>query len=201
MNAAASGMEQLSHRQPAPAVAEDRAGAMLVIDAVQLCCNGVESLVPRDAHPFVLAPQIPVGILAAARLPALTAHGILQAIDIVKLLAKRAALRTAALLRGLISVLVKIIGLLAHHRAVDHIGIVAAPARAILTADHRQPFAATLKNCRIGVDHMVRLRRTRVAQLVLAALRGATRKTGSGKRGRRSGAPLQEIAALNTLFQ
>ena len=86
----------------------------------------VERLVPRDALPHVAAAQ---GVVArTARLPVLALHGVTQAVGAAYELTQAVALDAAALLGKVGGVGVAVVGLLAHHQAVDHVGLVDAAA-------------------------------------------------------------------------
>ncbi len=177
---------------PAPTVADDGILPVLLVYALQLVNNVGERIVPADAFPFVLAAQFAMGSLAAAGLPVLALHGILDAVDVVHLLAQGAPAQAAALLRTVEAVLAGVVGLLAHHHAIHHIPHVQAHLVAILMAVDGHPFALPGNDAGVGCHDMrpvaFRLR-----------VRGTAGKPESGCSCRSCCRPLQEIAPLQIL--
>ena len=127
--------------RPAPAVADDGVLAVFGVDALQLVRDVVERLFPADALPLVLAAQLAVGVLGAARLPALALHGVLDAVGVVHLLAQGPPAQAAALLRAVEAVLAGVVGLLADDHAVHHVAHVQAHLVAVLVAVNGHPLA------------------------------------------------------------
>jgi len=126
---------------PAPAVADDGVLAVLRVDALQLVGHEGQCLIPADALPLVLAAQLAVSVLAAARLSALALHGVLDAVGVVHLLAQGAPAQAAALLGAVETVRMGVVGLLAHHDAVHHVPHVQAHLVAVLVAVNGHPLA------------------------------------------------------------
>ena len=127
--------------RPAPAVADDGVLAVLGVDALEFAYHQIERLVPADALPLVLAAQLAVGVFAAARLPALALHGVLDAVGVVHLLAQGPPAQAAALLRAVEAVLAGVVGLLADDHAVHHVAHVQAHLVAVLVAVNGHPLA------------------------------------------------------------
>ena len=141
-------------RGPAPTVADDGVLPILAVDALELVGHVRERLIPADALPFVAAAQLAMGVLAAAGLPVLALHGVLQAVAVVHLLAQRAPAQAAALLRAIPAILAAVVGFLAHHHAVYHVAHVVAHLVAVLMAMDGHPLACPA--CDLGIAcHLV----------------------------------------------
>src|SRR5690606_3950991 len=92
--------------------------AICVVETLQFGGNQVERLVPRNALPLVPAAQF---FLAAARLPVLALHRVLETVSAEALMLLRAAARAGADLRVLDRVFVRVVGLDLLDHAVDHV--------------------------------------------------------------------------------
>ena len=187
---------------PAPAVADDGVLAVLRVDALQLVGHEGQCLIPADALPLVLAAQLAVSVLAAARLPALALHGVLDAVGVVHLLAQGAPAQAAALLGAVETVRMGVVGLLAHHDAVHHVPHVQAHLVAVLVAMDGHPLALALDDGGVA-GHLMGRRAGTPAGLghVGGRARRAARKPDRRRGGRSGGGRLQEIATLHALVQ
>ena len=164
------------------AVGEERAVAVGILDALDLVGDIRISLVPRDALPFVLAAHIAVGVLAAARLPGLALHGVLQAVGRKHVVALRTAADAGSLLRVVGAVLVGVVGLLADDHAVLHERLVEASTAAVVPTGRRDPGAVRDV---ADVGRLVLLRR-------LDLVGRAAGQAAYGQGGRGSGAGFDE---------
>ncbi len=180
--------------RPAPPVADDGILAVFRIHALQLVGHIGERLIPADALPLVLAAQLAVGRLAAAGLPALALHGVLDAVGVVHLLAQGAPAQAAALLGAIEAVGMGVVGLLANDHAVDHVSHIQAHLVAVLMTVNGHPRALALDDDGIA-GHLMGRRRPGVGH-VLPGLGGAPRHACSSRRGRSRSGYLQEIATL-----
>ena len=188
---------------PAPRVAHDGVLAVLGVHALELVGDVGERVVPADALPFVLAAQLAVRGLAAAGLPALAFHRVLDAVGVVHLLAQGAPAQTAALLRAVEAVLARVVGLLANDDAVHDVAHVEAHLVAVLVAVDGHPRALPGRDGRVGRDDVraVGVRRQRgdlCARVLRARAPGEAERCRSGRRPR---ARPQEAAAAHGVVQ
>ena len=196
---AAEGREQAAaHAGAAEAHVQHRAAAVGAVNALHLLGNEVVSLIPADALPRVLAAQLAVHVLAAAGLPVLALHGVLQALRRAVGGALGAATHAAAVLEGLDGVLVNVVGLDAGGNAVHHIHLQQALAAAGQPALHRLPLAGG-----ILVEFRVQavLARGRIPRLGHLLLRCATggQSRGPGTRRRHERAARQRARRVSLL--
>lgn len=117
---------------------QDGAVAILLLGASQALSHQIERLVPAHTLPLVLAAQLAIGSVQA---PAGALERILDAILGEHLLALAAAAQAPALLRIVRTVLVGVVGLLAHDNAVLHKHLVQAATTAVVPAGRRLPLA------------------------------------------------------------
>ena len=121
-------------------------GAVLVGNALDFLGCKLNSFVPADDFPLVLATHLAVGLLATARLPALALERMKNTVSAEALLLLGFAAHATALLRILDGILVRVIGLLANNGAILNHDLVHAATTAVVPAGCGNPFAAL---CRI----------------------------------------------------
>ena len=121
-------------------------GAVLVGNALDFLGCKLNSFVPADDFPLVLATHLAVGLLATARLPALALERMKDTVSAEALLLLGFTAHATALLRILDGILVRVIGLLTNNGAVLDHDLVHAATTAVMPAGCGNPFAAL---CRI----------------------------------------------------
>ena len=139
--------QRLRHRG---VIEGDGHGAVGVHDAPDFGSHQVQRLVPADALPFVPAAHFAVAGLAAAGLPALALHGVLDAVGTESVHALGAPARAGAVLEIVEAVFFDVVGFDAHGHAVYHIGFQQAAPSAAGPAAHGHPFAA-LRRVELGI--------------------------------------------------
>ena len=180
---------------------DNRTWAIVIIDALQLCGNIIERLIPANTLPLVNASFVAMGIIATTRLPALAFERILQAIDAENMLTQRMAARTRSHLRRFYGVILEVISLLAYHNAVHHVHLVQATSATVAPAFGGDPLASTFVDSCIRLDD-VRLRvSSRIAERLFLCLGGTSREPRTGHGCRSGSRALQKVTTSNAFLK
>ena len=167
--------EELGHFA---AVREEGAVAVGFFDAFDFVSDVGVRLIPRDALPLVLAAQLALGVVAAARLPRRALHGVLQTIGGKHVVALCAAAHASALLRIVGAVFMRVVGFLANDHAIFDQRLVQATASAVVPACSRDPGTADDVGSRRGL--LIFLSRLHL----VGTASGKTARHGQSCRGR-----------------